>query len=403
MVFEGDEFLLRLNKFLENHGHEYSNLEEAMDAFRETYDGPITMDAMDNFQDFDEMDSWEDSPAMQSMEIYEEAMQSGTMKGMRKLLYEAVRIWPENIDATAALIEIDFEKDGPVVYLQELEGYFQEQQEIWTSKDLDSWYNYDERPYWRLCYRMADAYKEAGRLLSARDVFDDILQYNESDPLGVRHELIAIYCKLYDWENALDLVNLYDINGVDDQLLIPLLILAILTGRDEKAAELYKSIVSVNPGFTQLFNPKSEQFNFDVILSTAFRDAYEPRSLESAAVALERLMTLIYPNNYVYKWLLEESKHVKPKRKANKKAPKAKNDKVIPLPFVKKAVEDSAEDDADPWHILSLNQQISLEDASIYSIDDLEKLSQTEFLRFHGIGQSTLKKLLDAGVTFRED
>ena len=54
-----------------------------------------------------------------------------------------------------------------------------------------------------------------------------------------------------------------------------------------------------------------------------------------------------------------------------------------------------------PFSILAAPAQRALDNAGIKNFDDLKKHTEAEVKEFHGMGPNALKKLKEAGATFK--
>jgi tetratricopeptide (TPR) repeat protein len=161
----------------------------------------------DNVVDFDV--DWEDlhnTPQWKSDDLLEEAYYCKDEKEKRKLLKEALKINPDNIDAQLALA--DFE-DSPIKRLKKYEGIVENATKLLENKNMFDkenigifWGIIGTRPYMRARHRKLLTLIDLGRYTEACKEAEDMIRLCESDNLGVRYILLPLYCILEKFDEC---------------------------------------------------------------------------------------------------------------------------------------------------------------------------------------------------------
>ena len=147
----------------------------------------------------------------EAWDLYEDAMEEGQESKRKKLLKQALKKKPDFIQAKLALVEMEADAVLRMKKLQQLKVEEEKRlEEAGLMEEKGDFYQIIEtRPYIRLCYSIFEEYLNKRQLRLAMKEGEEILVYNESDNMGVRHSLMGIYCCLEEFEKAEALLNQY--------------------------------------------------------------------------------------------------------------------------------------------------------------------------------------------------
>lgn len=388
-----EKFHRLVQQFLSEHGDEFASPMEAVNHFTEKYNQQIR-----SGQDFDE------TKEMKSMSKLEEAQSTSRPKRQKKLVDEAIALWPENWDAHAFKIHLDV-GDKLSDFIEHLAYLEKRARKHWSSHtDKVGYRNVEERPYLRLKARLGFLYMEAGMLDHALDQLSELYRLDASDGLGTRYKIITLYVRKFDWKNAWRFYQKVESADLDDQMLLPVIILAVLTDRKDLAKNLLEKLVDVNPEVGFLFVdhtwPIEELYDDEIV----FADSYQPFSYQSLLIALREVLPIIMENNYLFDWLKTETL---------KLLPEDTQPKQLHQPFygVMDPHEDKAmreffdalrDEPSNPLRKLSINRTRILYHANFRTYEDFSEVTEKEVLQLDGIGPATIKELKNNGVTFKK-
>lgn len=387
MSFGNDGNIFReLQQFIEDHGDEFETIEEAIETFMAFYQ----QESMDD-------DDMEMSPEMESMELFELSLSVKNNTQRRAMLEEAIEIWPENWNAHLELIEGSYMDQ--VNQIRDLENTAYES---WLESEQAGWLNYEERPYLSLKYLFSVLLFKQGLLLEALDHFQVLYEIDEMDSLGSRYFLMAIYCRLYDWESAYALFTdlPYPANS-DDRMILPLLVLAILTGNMTYAKDLFLDLEESNDELGLLFTEDS--WPVDLILSYAEVDQYQVASFGSLALALNDILPVLVSSEYIYEWMLAQYEAVEPHERVNL------SDKVISFKGATKLYNEHQDkylhyksyEEVPVLDGVVHNAATTLEAMGLVTIESYAKFTEKELLAIKHVGPKTIQQLKANGVVFK--
>lgn len=196
MSFETQKIITLLNKFLDEHGDEYQNDEEAIAAFQMQYNQSLLMG--EGFID----DSDEDLLWDLLEELY--YTRPGTPK-RRKVARQISEIEPENLEAKQVLFS----------YLPRPEELYElEKLEREEVKKLDpeemGWEYIENRPYLRLKADLAGKYVRNTFFTKAEKQYKELLEMNPNDSLGARFELMNVYAHLEKYDEVKSFLDEYE-------------------------------------------------------------------------------------------------------------------------------------------------------------------------------------------------
>lgn len=388
MSFGNDNNIFRaLQQFIDEHGDEFENIEEAIEAFMSFY----------HQEGLDDEDEMEMTPELESTELLELSMRVTDEDQRKALLQEAIEIWPENWNAHLELVEGSFTEQ--IEQIRELE---EKAFETWEETDQVGWLDYEERPYLSLKYMFSVILFKQGLLLEALEHFEILYEIDEMDSLGARYYLMAIYCRTYDWESAYELFS--DVPypaSTDDRMIIPMLILSILTDNITYAKDLFLDLEESNKELYMLFD--DDTWPVDLILSYADADQYQVDSFESIALALNDILPVIVSSEYLYEWMLNEFETAEPHERVNV------NEKVISFKGASQHYRNQ-EDVYDRKPYLEIpvldgvvhNAAVALQAMGLVSIEDFAVYTEKELLAIKNVGPKSIQQLKDNGVIFKD-
>ena len=111
---------------------------------------------------------------------------------------------------------------------------------------------FETRPYIRGLVTKAEYLLEDGKLNQAKNICKEVLRLNNSDNIGTRYLLMAIYATLEEEKDMIKLYKKYPEENLE--MLFPLFALYYKLGNDKKAIEYLKRIDKCNPEFVKYFN-----------------------------------------------------------------------------------------------------------------------------------------------------
>ena len=302
MSFETEKIITLLNKFLDEHGDEYQNDEEAIAAFQMQYNQSLLI-GEDFIDDSDEDLLWD---------LLEELhyARPGSPK-RKKIAKQILEIEPDNIEAKQALFS----------YLSRFEELYElEKLEREEFKKLDpeemGWEYIENRPYLRLKWWLAGKYVRNAFFTKAEKQYKELLEMNPNDSLGARYELMNVYAHLEKYDEAKAFLDEYEKEyRLDDMLLIPMMLLALKVGKNEVAENYYRKLLKENSDVTQFLRllKKEGAEGVEMIADEPNDGYYSPNSLESLVLCFGRLANTI-DLNYFAEWLIVTKKTLTKKK-----------------------------------------------------------------------------------------
>lgn len=302
MSFETEKIITLLNKFLDEHGDEYQNDEEAIAAFQMQYNQSLLI-GEDVIDDSDEDLLWD---LLEEMHY----ARPGTPK-RKKIAKQILEMEPDNIEAKQALFS----------YLSRFEELYElEKLEREEFKKLDpeemGWEYIENRPYLRLKADLADKYIRNAFFTKAEKQYKELLEMNPNDALGARFELMNVYAHLEKYDEAKAFLDEYEKEyRLDDMLLIPMMLLALKVGENEVAEDYYRKLLKENADVTKFLRllKKEGAEGVEMIADEPNDGYYRPNSLESLVLCFGRLAKTI-DLNYFAEWLLVTKKTLTKKK-----------------------------------------------------------------------------------------
>lgn len=302
MSFETEKIITLLNKFLDEHGDEYQNDEEAIAAFQMQYNQSLLI-GEDFIDDSDEDLLWD---LLEEMHY----ARPGTPK-RKKIAKQILEIEPDNIEAKQALFS----------YLSRFEELYElEKLEREEFKKLDpeemGWEYIENRPYLRLKWWLAGKYVRNAFFTKAEKQYKELLEMNPNDSLGARYELMNVYAHLEKYDEAKVFLDEYEKEyRLDDMLLIPMMLLALKVGENEVAEDYYRKLLKENADVTKFLRllKKEGAEGVEMIADEPNDGYYRPNSLESLVLCFGRLAKTI-DLNYFAEWLIVTKKTLTKKK-----------------------------------------------------------------------------------------
>ena len=302
MSFETEKIITLLNKFLDEHGDEYQNDEEAIAAFQMQYNQSLLI-GEDVIDDSDEDLLWD---LLEEMHY----ARPGTPK-RKKIAKQILEIEPDNLEAKQVLFS----------YLSRFEELYElEKLESEEFKKLDpeemGWEYIENRPYLRLKWWLADKYIRNAFFTKAEKQYKELLEMNPNDSLGARYELMNVYVHLEKYDEAKAFLDEYEKEyRLDDMLLIPLMLLSLKVGKTEVAEDYYRKLLKENSDVTKFLRllKKEGAEGVEMIADDPNDGYYRPNSLESLVLCFGRLAKTI-DLNYFAEWLIVTKKTLMKKK-----------------------------------------------------------------------------------------
>ena len=302
MSFETEKIITLLNKFLDEHGDEYQNDEEAIAAFQMQYNQSLLI-GEDFIDDSDEDLLWD---LLEEMHY----ARPGTPK-RKKIAKQILEIEPDNIEAKQVLFS----------YLSRFEELYElEKLEREEFKKLDpeemGWEYIENRPYLRLKADLAGKYVRNAFFTKAEKQYKELLEMNPNDSLGARYELMNVYAHLEKYDEAKVFLDEYEKEyRLDDMLLIPMMLLSLKVGKNEVAEDYYRKLLKENSDVTKFLRllKKEGAEGVEMIADEPNDGYYRPNSLESLVLCFGRLAKTI-DLNYFAEWLIVTKKTLTKKK-----------------------------------------------------------------------------------------
>ena len=302
MSFETEKIITLLNKFLDEHGDEFQDEEQAIAAFQLQYNQSLRM-GVDFIDDSDEDLLWD---------LLEELhyARPGTPK-WKKIAKQILKIEPDNIEAKQALFS----------YLPRPEELYElEKLEREEFKKLDpeemGWEYIENRPYLRLKWWLAGKYVRNAFFTKAEKQYKELLEMNPNDSLGARYELMNVYAHLEKYDEAKAFLDKHEKEyRLNDLLLVPMMLVALKVGENEVAEDYYRKLLKENSDVTKFLRllKKEGAEGVEMIADEPNDGYYRPNSLESLVLCFGRLAKTI-DLNYFAEWLIVTKKTLTKKK-----------------------------------------------------------------------------------------
>lgn len=296
MSFETEKIITLLNKFMEEHGDEFQDEEEAIAAFQLQYNQSLLMG--DGFiDDSDEDLLWD---LLEEMHY----ARPGSPK-RKKIAKQILEIEPDNIEAKQVLFSYLSRSEE----LYELEKLEREEVKKLDPEEM-GWEYIENRPYFRLKADLAGKYVRNAFFTKAEKQYKELLEMSPNDSLGARYELMNVYAYLEKYDEAKEFLDEFEKEyRLDDLLLIPMMLLSLKVSKDEVAEAYYRKLLKENSDITKFLRllKKEGAEGVEMIADEPNDGYYRPNSIESLLLCFGRLAKTI-DLNYFAEWLLVTKK-----------------------------------------------------------------------------------------------
>lgn len=296
MSFETEKIITLLNKFMEEHGDEFQDEEEAIAAFQLQYNQSLLIG--DGFiDDSDEDLLWD---LLEEMHY----ARPGSPK-RKKIAKQILEIEPDNIEAKQVLFSYLSRSEE----LYELEKLEREEVKKLDPEEM-GWEYIENRPYFRLKADLAGKYVRNAFFTKAEKQYKELLEMSPNDSLGARYELMNVYAYLEKYDEAKEFLDEFEKEyRLDDLLLIPMMLLSLKVGKDEVAEAYYRKLLKENSDITKFLRllKKEGAEGVEMIADEPNDGYYRPNSIESLLLCFGRLAKTI-DLNYFAEWLLVTKK-----------------------------------------------------------------------------------------------
>ena len=239
---ETEEIFRLLTNYLEVNGLEPS--QENFDKFMKDYRaGKIKNEYIDN--------------ESRSYQLMEEITDDTPMKDRLKIYKRALEIFPRNYDAYTSLVMFD-DKLGLEEKADKLQKKIKEAEQDYRDTGIlpaNMGYFYKlqgTRPFMRMLSALSYLYMALRKHDEAMSTFEQIIDYNNNDNMGVRHTLSGLYLSKRDFAKFEDLWKRYPKSGYDPMALSDKAIARYLQG-DIKGYQRYLRLLKDHNVFLYLY------------------------------------------------------------------------------------------------------------------------------------------------------
>lgn len=403
MTYDPESFENTLQQFLEEYGDAFATPEEAFHYFMREFNTDTLQRGTMAFA--------QSNSLLQSLELFQEAMNAASHSKRNLLLDQALELWSNNWHVHAYQLLQPDSTDLPdlIVKYEQLE--IKAYNETWKKKEERE--DIEVGAYLYVKSHFSDILFECGLLDKAQKHYEELLRMDKTDSAGARYKLLAIYARKYDWKNAWKFYLKVDEAESDDQILLPVIILAILTGRLEVGLKLFKQLMEVNPDVSYLFEEEEEWPYSDILDSNyVLSERFTPSSYDSLLLSLYDLLPLLYDNLYLYETLIKayhqadtQSNDYTESQSVFLKLMRAEED--IAPPFLTEKVRMNlfsmhSQDESNPLRNIGVEQIRLLIQNHLQTYDDFLKKTEAQVKSIRGIGPVTIKKLKENNVRFKD-
>lgn len=308
MTSSFEDFTKKAEAFLEEHITEYLSVDMALEDFARQYNQGL----------FDEITS-PDSKQERAWKLIEEAYHYHEEDPSRsqEFLTEALKLDPENLDAKQMLLTFQ----SPLEHLKDLIALEKEQRSKWDQGPKMGWANLDERPYLSLKYNLAKFYLSNSMKRFAIKEFEEILEIDVQDHMGVRYELMATYCNLEDYDKA---KNFFECEQMEyheeDLMIVPMMTVSLMTGHIEDADFYFDFLYAKNPEFENYLKMIEQGDEEHLVAETLKVNPilFEANSMKSLLMVFNQVVDLSQ-SEYYFTWLIGKYRAKRPQRHVAKK------------------------------------------------------------------------------------
>ena len=328
--------------------------------------------------------------------LFQQALRTSAKGKKRKLLEQILAIAPDYFAAEFQLFLMEVEPFNLETYMKTLEF---EQRVIsqWKAVGYGDWYVFEARPILTGLSFLLDYYMNEGFYAKALSLIDMFLSKN---PKRYPPNFVFQMLSLYHMTGQEQKVESYcrqewRLGNFEDTTLVHAVISSVLKGNIDKAIELFVQLSELNPEAVDFF--ANEDWVYELV-EIEQMDTYLPNTAQSLQASLYPLMSFLETNTIVADFLLGTASEIQEfEMFKNSGAEKEVLHALTKL---------------DEWYSLMAEPKmkgirmdyarILCEDGGIKTVADFKKKTEKEILSLKGIGQSTLKKLKENGITFKE-
>ena len=308
MTSSFEDFTKKAEAFLEEHITEYLSVDMALEDFARQYNQGL----------FDEITS-PDSKQERAWKLIEEAYHyyEDDSSRSQEFLTEALKLDPENLDAKQMLLTFQ----SPLEHLKGLIALEKEQRSKWDQGPKMGWANLDERPYLSLKYNLAKFYLSNSMKRFAIKEFEEILEIDVQDHMGVRYELMATYCNLEDFDKAKSFFECEQMEyHEEDLMIVPMMTVSLMTGHIEDADFYFDFLYAKNPEFENYLKMIEQGDEEHLVAETLKVNPilFEANSMESLLMVFNQVVDLSQ-SEYYFTWLIGKYRAKRPQRHVAKK------------------------------------------------------------------------------------
>ena len=203
---DAERAMKELQKYIEDLGDKVNddNIDDYTQQFIREYNRKVTLERMGHLEKSDED---------KANDLYEEALETYNPTRAKKLLKNALQLYPDFLDAKVELASYTRDTQKRFKEYDKLaneEKNNLEKQGFFSKDSIGYFYGILEtRPYIRLLFRTATEYREMGAFRKAMAVYEKIIELNENDNTGSRFELMGIYATLEETEKMDAIIKKY--------------------------------------------------------------------------------------------------------------------------------------------------------------------------------------------------
>ena len=245
-----------------------------------------------------------ETPLMKAYEYLELAHSAETEKDAIKYAKKALKVYPEFIDARLFLLRFEdnfFKEEATLIDIIEKEKASLEQEGYFDQRNIGHFYGILEtRSYIRALHRLAWLYADDGKIQSAINICNEILKLNESDNMGARFLLMALYAYTENEELLKSLYKTYKFECL--QTLVPFMILYYKQADYKQAKKYLRKIDKVNKYFKQAF---TLQMNYETKIPEGYYSMGDPTE---AVMYIENYEFLLNSVEHIFEFIISNIK-----------------------------------------------------------------------------------------------
>ena len=226
--------------------------------------------------------------------------------------------------------------------------------------------------------------------------FEEILEIDVQDHMGVRYELMATYCNLEEFDKA---KNFFECEQMEyheeDLMIVPMMTVSLMTGHIEDADFYFDLLYAKNPEFENYLK-MIEQGDEERLVAETLKVnpiLFEANSMQSLLMVFNQVVDLSQ-SEYYFTWLIEKYRAKRPQRHVAKK----KNPELHKLiRELEKSIEPSK-----ALQGLSISVERILRQHGLIEFKDFKKKTEEEVAAIRGVGKVSMEILKENGVVFKK-